>query len=182
MTPEQKVIEQTIKWIKEVVIGCNFCPFASAVVKKNAVLYLSAKANLNTIPIAMSILKKAIKKLDEDENIETCFVIFPDGFGNFMDYLYLVDETEHYLQSQNYQGVYQIASFHPQYCFSGSNEDDAANYTNRSPHPMLHILRESSIDKALKNYNHPELIPERNIDFARKKGIVYMKMLRDACL
>jgi hypothetical protein len=78
--------------------------------------------------------------------------------------------------------VYQVASFHPLYRFAGSANDDAANYTNRSPYPMLHLLREESIELALERFPNPEQIPERNILFARSKGELYMKMLRDACL
>jgi hypothetical protein len=86
------------------------------------------------------------------------------------------------LIKNGYEGVYQVASFHPLYLFAGSDEKDAANYTNRSVYPMLHLLRESSIDKALESYIDPENIPVRNIEFARKKGLVYMKMLRDTCM
>ncbi len=79
-------------------------------------------------------------------------------------------------------GVYQIASFHPDYIFAGSEVDDAANYTNRSVYPMLHLLREDSITKVLSTYKNPELIPEHNIEFARNKGLQYMQVLRASCI
>jgi hypothetical protein len=76
-----------------------------------------------------------------------------------------------------------VASFHPDYCFESSPADDPANFTNRSPYPMLHLLREESIEKALEHYpGDPEEIPENNIRFAREKGLAYMKILRDSCL
>ncbi|HEV7782749.1 MAG TPA: DUF1415 family protein, partial [Chitinophagaceae bacterium] len=85
-------------------------------------------------------------------------------------------------KQNGYEGIYQLASFHPLYLFANSSPTDAANYTNRSVYPMLHLLREESIDKALAHYSDPENIPERNINFAHEKGLTYMKMLRDACL
>ena len=85
------------------------------------------------------------------------------------------------LKQKGYNGIYQLASFHPLYRFADSVEDDAANYTNRSLYPMLHLLRESSIDNALEHYKDPEAIPGHNINFAREKGNTYMKMLRDSC-
>jgi hypothetical protein len=84
------------------------------------------------------------------------------------------------LKRNGYEGVYQVASFHPLYLFVNSDENDPANYTNRSIYPMLHLLREESIDKALENYKEPESIPIRNVNFARDKGLTYMKLLRDA--
>ena len=84
------------------------------------------------------------------------------------------------MQKSGYEGVYQLASFHPLYRFAGSKADDAANYTNRSVYPMLHLLREASIEKALQHYADPEQIPENNIRFARGKGVLYMKALWDA--
>jgi hypothetical protein len=94
----------------------------------------------------------------------------------------LVNLAEKLLFDKGYEGVYQVASFHPLYQFEGAQLDDAANYTNRSAYPMLHLLREISIDKALENFKSPENIPDSNINFAREKGLVYMKLLRDSCL
>jgi hypothetical protein len=93
-----------------------------------------------------------------------------------------VKKSEKLLIKENYDGVYQIASFHPDYCFAGEDENDPANYTNRSIYPMLHILREESLTKALSLYPNPELIPQKNIDFARQKGLQYMQILRATCL
>ncbi len=179
MTSEQ-IIEQTKKWINDVVVGCNFCPFAANVMKQRRVHY-EVETNASST-VAMDVLLKEMKRLDEDETIETIFIILPGSFGRFDDYLNLVALAEKLLKKEGYEGVYQLASFHPLYLFEGSSPDDAANYTNRSVYPMLHLLREESIDKALAHYFDPDKIPERNINFARKKGLTYMKMLRDACL
>lgn len=180
MQSTKEIIEQTKKWIFEVVIGCNFCPFANKVLKQNAVHYRIEFSEKSTRCIE-SFLEE-MKKLDEDESIDTSFIILPAGFKDFDSYLDLVHLAERSLKKNGYEGIYQVASFHPLYLFAGSSETDAANYTNRSIYPMLHILREASIDKALKHYSHPEDIPNTNIAFAKDKGLTYMKMLRDSCM
>ena len=168
-------ITNTANWIKQVVIGCNFCPFAAKVLAKKTVRYVVKK---NTdFKSALTALAEEFEFLNSNLNFKTTFIIFSDGFTDFLQYLNLVDKGERLLTKENYEGVYQLASFHPHYLFSGSNENDAENYTNRSPYPMLHILREDSITKALENFDDPDSIPEKNIDFAKTKGIEYMKML-----
>ena len=177
MTPEQ-IIDRTKKWIVDVVIGCNLCPFAANVVKQQTIFY---RVEENTeMDACLDSFVHEMKRLDNDAAIETSFLIFPDAFENFDDYLDLVALAENRLKRNGYEGVYQVASFHPLYLFAGSDENDPANYTNRSIYPMLQLLREESIDKALENYKSPESIPARNINFAREKGLAYMKMLRDA--
>lgn len=134
----------------------------------------------NTKNVLRAVLSM-LEKMNMDESIETAFVIIPNDFKQFDAYLKLVNQTERRIEENNYEGVYQVAGFHPDYCFAGSNEADAANYTNRSPYPMLHLLREASISKALKTYKNPDAIPERNIELAREKGLKYMQVLRSAC-
>jgi hypothetical protein len=180
MQENQQVIEQTKKWINDVVIGCNFCPFAAKVVKQQAVFY--QVENSGDAAICLETFFTEIERLDKDESIETSFLIFPESFPLFEDFLDLVSTAEALLIESDYEGIYQVASFHPDYQFAGTLMADAANYTNRSIFPMLHLLRESSVDKALEHYADPEGIPDRNIDFAREKGPAYMKMLRDACM
>ena len=177
MTSEQ-VIGRTKKWILDVVVGCNLCPFAAHVVKQQKIFYKVETSNDQTA--CLSSFVQEMERLDNDETIETSFLIFPNSFEKFHDYLVLLSHAEKLLKRKGYEGVYQVARFHPLYLFAGSNENDAANYTNRSVYPMLHLLREESIHKALKHYDSPENIPERNINFTRTKGLVYMKMLRDA--
>ncbi len=180
MPTSNQIIQQTKKWINEVVIGCNFCPFAANVVKQKAVHYQVETSD--AIKDCLTSFVKEIKRLDDDSSIETSFLIFPNTFQNFDDYLVLVTKAEKQLKNNGYEGIYQVASFHPNYQFAESDEKDAANFTNRSIYPMLHLLREDSIDKALAHYNSPENIPDRNIHFAREKGLVYMKLLRDSCV
>ena len=177
MNPEQ-IIDRTKKWIIEVVIGCNFCPFAAKVVKQQTIFF---KVEENTgIEICLASFVHEMERLDNDPTIETSFLIFPNAFEQFDDYLNLVSLAEKLLKRKGYEGIYQLASFHPLYLFANSDEKDPANYTNRSIYPMLHLLREESIDKALANYKDPESIPVRNANFAKEKGLAYMKLLRDA--
>ncbi len=177
MTSEH-IIDQTKKWIVDVVIGCNLCPFAANVIKQQTISY-HVETSMDQEHCLHSFVYE-LERLDNNDRIETSFLIFPNKFEKFDDYLDLVSLTEELMKRKGYEGIYQVASFHPLYLFAGSDENDAANYTNRSIYPMLQLLREESIDKALKHYQYPEGIPDRNIHFTREKGLIYMKTLRDA--
>lgn len=177
---EKKIIGQTQKWIKDVVIDLNFCPFAAKALLKKSIHY-SVLQNAD-IKMILETLIKEMEHLDVNENIETTFIIFSKDFSDFEEYLDLVDTAQQLLEEEGYEGIYQLASFHPDYYFEGAEKEDPANYTNRSVYPMLHLLREESITKALSLYKNPELIPEHNIKLAREKGLQYMQMLRVACL
>ncbi len=176
---EKKVIAETIAWIQSIVIDCHFCPFAAKVMADKAVHFVVLEEASETM--ALETLLEQFQYLKDAVDVETTFIIFPNNFGDFHSYLALVASAEKLARRHHYEGIYQIASFHPDYRFAGSDVDDPANYTNRSIYPMLHLLRESSITQALKHFPHPELIPQRNIDFARQKGLQYMKLLREAC-
>lgn len=180
MSSSQQVIDQTKAWIQKVVVGCNFCPFAAKTLKQHHVHY-QVEASMNKT-VCLETFLKEIARLDKEPDIETSFLIFSNAFKQFDDYLDMASIAEHLLKEKGYEGVYQLASFHPMYRFASSVKNDAADYTNRSIYPMLHLLRESSIDKAIAHYENPEKIPERNVDFARKKGLTFMKLLRDSCI
>ncbi len=127
------------------------------------------------------ILLKELKFLDRQPQTETTLIIFPEQFGDFSEYLLFVKQAERLASRKGYDGIYQLAGFHPDYCFADAAADDAANYTNRSLYPMLHLLREASITKALAPFPRPENIPQRNIRFAREKGLAFMQLLQEAC-
>lgn len=171
----ETVIQQTRQWIQQVVIGCGFCPFATKVMTENTIEYqVVAGTALHT---HAEIMLSALKKLEDNPSIETTLVIFPAAYAHFSAYLNFVKQTEKLSNRKGYEGIFQIASFHPQYLFGGSNESDAANYTNRSPYPMLHLLREESVAKAIAYYPDADHIPERNIKFAQQKSLAYMQGL-----
>jgi hypothetical protein len=175
----EKIVAQTKKWIAEVVIGCNFCPFASRVVKGNGIHYEVQGAT--KLSDCLESLWEECRRLDADASIDTTLLIFPDAVPAFDDYLDLLALAEKWLKKNGYEGIYQVASSHPLYRFAQTAADDAANYTNRSIYPMLHLLREDQITKALEHYPAPEQIPDNNIEFARAKGQLYMRMLRESC-
>lgn len=177
---EKKVIAETIAWIQSIVIDCLFCPFAAKAMADKSVHFVVLE-EVAEQPVLTALLEQ-LQYLNDTADVETTFLILPNGFKDFSAYLALVASAEKLVRRHHYEGVYQIASFHPYYCFAGSDPEDPANYTNRSIYPMLHILRESSITQALQHFPHPELIPQRNIDFARTKGLEYMQLLRDSCL
>ncbi len=174
------MIAQTKKWIADVVVGCNFCPFAARVIKSNGIHYQVEDAT--EMAASLESLWEECRRLDREEAIDTTLLIFPDGFQRFDDYLDLVGFAEKWLRKNGYEGIYQVASFHPLYRFAQTAADDPANYTNRSIYPMLHLLREEQITKALSHYAAPERIPADNIQFARQKGELYMRLLRAACI
>ncbi len=135
-----------------------------------------------TLESSLEAVIEELRYLDRTAGIETTLLIFPNHFADFEDFLDLLALAEDLSAEQGYEGIYQIASFHPEYCFAGAGDKDPANYTNRSPYPMLHLLREESITKAVDHYIDPEGIPERNIAFAQEKGLKYMQLLLAACL
>lgn len=162
-------IKKTINWLTSFIINYNICPFAKREYEKNSIHYVVVEPT--STHHCLEIIFTECQRLDNQLDIETTLIIFPTQLTQFDDYLDFVAMAESLLIDQHYQGVYQLASFHPDYCFEGENINDPANYTNRSPYPMLHLIRESSLENALKSYSHPELIPERNIQLLRKMGL-----------
>lgn len=172
-------ILQTQKWLRSVVIGHTLCPFAKREDDANRIHYAVIEATDLQSQLEQLIIECAA--MDRDANRETSLLIFPAALTNFDDYLYLLDIAAALLKDQGYEGVYQLASFHPDYRFADVNPDDPSHYTNRSPYPMLHILREASLEAALANYPNPENIPARNIQRTQTLGLQVMQNLLAAC-
>lgn len=171
----EAAITRTRQWVESVVIGLNFCPFARRELQRGSVRFSTNTAH-DTAEV-LSQLMTECQNLDTDASIETTLLILTGGFSDFTDYLDLIELAEALLVKQAYEGVYQIASFHPDYCFADSDAADAANYTNRSPYPMLHLLREDSLEIAISKHPNPDAIPETNIAKARALGIAYFRAL-----
>lgn len=180
LTDTDLIIAQTKKWITDVVVGCNFCPFAAREVKRDSIYYevLPAAALETVLPAVATLLQK----LEEEPGIETALLILPESFESFTNYLEMVDLAESLLEQEGYEGIFQLASFHPDYLFAGTTEDDPSNYTNRSPYAMLHFLREESVSKAVDNYPDVDDVPDNNIHFTQEKGLIYMKQLLASCM
>ena len=165
-----EVITRTQAWLVHAVIGLNLCPFAKAVYVKNQIAYrvseaLDAEALLVDLLAALQALKEA-----DPELTDTMLLIHPStlqDFFSFNDFLALADAV---LVSLGLAGVFQIASFHPDYQFTDTDADDIGNCSNRSPYPMLHLLRESSLNKASLSEPDADLIVERNIATLEQLG------------
>ena len=179
MIDNTTLINQTQKWLSNVIIKHTLCPFAKREHDNGRIHYDVIKtADMRS---QLDHILTQCSALDTDANRETSLLIFPLGLSEFEDYLDMLDIAAALLKTQGYEGVYQLASFHPGYCFAGASGDDPSNYTNRSPYPMVHILRESSVEAALKNYPNPEKIPERNIQLTKDLGLKVMQASLDEC-
>lgn len=180
MNSVERAVTETRNWITNVVVGCNFCPFAARELKLDTIHY-QVEASSKPDLILQAFLNEC-KRLDDNENIETSLLILTESYVDFEDFLDLVDLAEQLIEEEDYEGIYQVASFHPDYRFAGAAPDDPANFTNRSVYPMLHLLREESIERVLENFRDPDSIPANNIAFAKQKGFTAMEALRNACL
>ncbi len=171
--------QETLNWVNKVVIGLNFCPFAAPVVNHNK-LHIEIVASADEAFILQKVLEECAF-LDKPNQYETSLVVLPKFQKDFLGYLELLEIAERLLEVQGYEGIYQIASFHPEYIFAQAKEDDAANYTNRSPYPMFHLIPEASLEEAIATYPDVENIPSKNQKIARDKGLKAMELLRSAC-
>ncbi|MEW6995720.1 DUF1415 domain-containing protein [Colwelliaceae bacterium MEBiC 14330] len=161
-------VNATKQWLEEIIIGLNFCPFAKKEFVNNTIHYhVSSQVKRKR---ALIEFIEQCHFLQQNEQIETSLLIYNDGFRSFEQYLALLDDANDLLVDSGYEGVFQLASMHPEYCFAGEHYDDASNFTNRSPYPMIHIIREASMEKVLRVYKEPEKIPENNIALAHEKG------------
>ena len=161
-------VSATKQWLEEVIIGLNFCPFAKKEFVNNTIHYHSSSAN--QVKVALNELIEQCRYLQMHDELETTLIIYNEGFRSFDRYLDLVDYGNDLLVDSGFEGIFQLASMHPEYCFEGEDYDDSSNYTNRSPYPIIHIIREVSMARVLSVYNEPEKIPENNIVLANEKG------------
>jgi len=166
---DDQIKKQTIAWIRSFIIKYNIYPFAKYTVNQETiVLDVVQPSNLEQL---LETMMSTIVRMDKDTEIETVLLLFPYSFSNFYDYLDFVSLAEERLSLSGYEGIYQLATFHPNYCFADVLETNVSNYTNRSPYPMLHILRESSIEKAIDYYGDTSKIPDTNIAMMHKLGL-----------
>lgn len=168
---EQTIIQATKDWIESFVIALNLCPFAKREMINNRVRFCVSKAT--TTEIALAEFVKELDLLNHETAIETSFLIFPFFLQDFSDYL----DFSYLVESCMPQDIYQIATFHPQYLFAGEAKESVSHYTNRSPYPMLHILREDSVDKAVDWYGDTEKIPLANMQRLSELGLDNIKKI-----
>jgi len=172
---EEQIITASKAWVEQIIIGLNFCPFAKKEMVNNAIYY-----HVSTHKKLKEALIEVIEQchfLKNNPSLETSLIVYSQSFKDFNQYLDLVDYANGLLIEQGFEGEFQLASFHPEYCFADADFDDAANFTNRSPYPMLHLIREQSMAKVLATYKNPQAIPDNNITLARAKGSDYFKQV-----
>ncbi len=176
---DNEIIESVQRWVESFVVDMNLCPYAKRELIKNRVRFaLSAAKTEEELLIA---LQAELELLHGDPAIETTLLIHAKVLQVFDDYNQFLSHTDDLLLQMGFEGVYQIASFHPHYQFGGTDPDDAENYTNRSPYPMLHIIREESIARAIADSPNAEQIPARNIELMNQLGQDKLQDLMQAC-
>jgi len=164
MTESATALQQTRQWISDFIIKLNICPFAAKPFNDGLIDFQTLDdVDFETLYKKLLTAIDAFHQLDPDK-AEAGFLIVTAGLTDFDEYLEMLELLDEAIDESGLRGTFQLASFHPDYCFDGVPEDDPANATNRSPYPMFHIIREESLAEALKSYPEPEKIPERNIE------------------
>lgn len=167
---DDDVLAATRRWLEQAVIGLNLCPFAKSVYVKDQVRLVVSRARhldafLDDLDRELELLKTT-----PAEQVDTTLLVHPTLFPEFLvfnDFLNVADDV---LVEHELEGVIQIAPFHPDFVFEGEDEADMSHFTNRSPFPMLHLIREESLEKAIASFGDTDVIYERNIDVLRKLG------------
>jgi uncharacterized protein len=165
------VIAETRTWLEQIVIGLNLCPFAKAVYVKNQVRFVLSDATTPEALVEELAEELVLLRDTPAEEIDTTLIVHPEVLTDFLDYNDFLDNADAAIEALDLQGILQVASFHPQYQFAGVAPDDVSNYTNRSPYPTLHLLREDSVERAVAAFPDPDVIVERNIETLDKLGV-----------
>ena len=165
------VLEETQHWLNQAVIGLNLCPFAKAVQVKDQIRYAISDATdaegvLTDLQDELALLAEA-----DPEQIDTTLLILPDAFDDFLDFNDFEEISNRLLKRMDLVGELQVATFHPQFQFADTEPDDIENCTNRSPYPILHLLREESIDRAVDAFPDAAEIYEKNIETMKRLGV-----------
>ncbi len=170
-----EIVASVVQWLEEFVVKLNICPFAGGVLKEDKIRF--AVSISTTEEAVLEELVAEFNRLDADAEIETSLFITPNLFSEFSDYNQFLNAVDALLVGLNLDGVYQIASFHPNYQFAGTEQDDVENYTNRAPYPIFHILREASVAYAIAAYPDTHDIPTRNIALMKQMGAAAISQL-----
>ncbi len=166
-----ETIAATRNWLERAVIGLNLCPFAKAVHVKKQVRYVVSKAtDSDTLLVDLERELQYLAKVSSEET-DTTLLIHPYVLGNFDDFTDFLDLVDVTVRMQGLSGILQVANFHPDYCFSDAEPEDIGNYTNRSPFPTLHLIREESLDRAVRAFPEAATIYERNIETMERLGL-----------
>ena len=156
-------IGATRRWVERAVSGLNLCPFAKAVYMKQQVRFVLSDASTPEALLEELAEELVLLRDIDPDQVDTTLIVHPDVLTDFLDYNDFLDNADAAVEALDLQGVIQVASFHPDYQIAGTMPDDISNYTNRSPYPTLHLLREASIDRAVEAFPDADVIVERNV-------------------
>ena len=166
-----EAITATRKWLERAVIGLNLCPFAKGVHAKKQVRYVvSSAVNSDALLADLETELRYLATVSPEET-DTTLLIHPHALKRFDDFTDFLDLVDVVIRLQGFSGTLQVANFHPDYCFSDAEPDELGNLTNRSPYPTLHLLREESLDRAIRAYPEAATIYERNIETMERLGL-----------
>ena len=174
---EPDYLADTRRWLERAVIGLNLCPFAKAVVVKEQVRFVLSDATTPEALLAELGEELGLLRDTDPATTDTTLIVHPFVLQDFLDYNDFLDEADGLVEAMDLEGVLQVASFHPEYQFAGSDAEDVENYTNRAPYPTLHLLREDSVSRAVAALPDPEVIVERNVETLQKLGVEGWKKL-----
>ena len=174
---DAQAVADTVEWLEKAVIGMNLCPFATAVHVKQQIRYQVSHAT-----DAEGLLQELVSELEllaetSPEKIETTLLIHPQALTDFMDFNDFLEVADAAVEALQLDGILQVASFHPDYQFDETHADDIENFSNRSPWPTLHLIREASIDAAVEAFPDAADIYERNIETLQRLGHAGWKKL-----
>jgi uncharacterized protein len=172
-----EIIAATMHWLEIAVIGLNLCPFAKAVHAKDQIRY--AVSDATSIDALADDLVRELEFLAEAsaEKVDTTLLIAPNALEDFLDFNDFLDVADSIVEELELDGMLQVAPFHPEFQFEGTDADDITNYTNRSPFPILHLLREDSVTRAVEAFPDEMHIAENNMETLRKLGHAGWKAL-----
>ncbi len=177
----QQAIAETRAWVDRAVIGLNLCPFARAVQARDQIRYVVSEAT--AVDALLAELRGEMDRLvaTDAAEVDTTLLIHPQVLNDFPDYNDFLGVADELLEQLGYDGVLQVASFHPQFQFAGTDVNDVTNATNRSPYPTLHLLREDSVDRAVAAFPLAEMIYEKNIRTLQTLGAEGFTALQAQC-
>ena len=167
---DDQIIAATRNWLERAVIGLNLCPFAKAVHVKQQVRYVVS--NATTPEALLETLMNELQLLSDTdpETTDTTLLIHPFVLGDFLDYNEFLDIADAAVEDMQLDGELQVASFHPDYQFADTDANDISNYSNRSPYPILHLLREEGITRAVEAFPEAADIFDKNIETLERLG------------
>jgi uncharacterized protein len=164
------VIAATRNWLEKAVIGLNLCPFARAVYAGDRIRYVVSDAVTPEALLESLVAELELLAETDESRTETTLLIHPQVLGDFLDYNDFLELADALVEELKLDGQLQVASFHPQYQFAETEIDDIENCSNRSPYPTLHLLRESSVERAVAAHPDTEQIYRDNIKTLRQLG------------